>query len=90
VLRESLPAADIKPVVKLVSKGKIAPQREGNGFILEFENGKETNFQVSGVVPANAQAGDTFLVQVSAQYPQAGRFAAKSIGFLEILVVKNK
>jgi len=90
VLREKLPVADIKPEVKLVSKGKIAPQREGNGYLLEFENSKETNFQVSGVVPANAKPGDTFLVQLSARYPKAGRFAAKSIGFLEILVVKNK
>jgi hypothetical protein len=90
VLREKLPAADIKPIVKLVSKGDIAPQRTGNGYVLEFENSKETNFQVSGVVPANAKADDTFLVQLTAHYPKAGRFAAKSIGFLEILVVKNK
>jgi hypothetical protein len=89
VLRKKLPAADLKPAISLVSKGKIE-ERKGEGYLLSFANKKETGFKVSGVVPANAKAGDTFLVQVTAQYPKAGRLPARSVGFLQILAVADK
>jgi len=89
-LREKLPSVDLKPVVALVSKGKIAPQKAGGGYVLNFDNKAETDFTVSGVVPADAKPGDTFLVQLTAQYPQTGRLPARSVGFLEILIVKSK
>jgi len=88
VLRKELPAAYLKPVVTLVSKGKIEEQKAG-GYVLSFENRKETTFKVTGEVPANAKPGDTYLLQLTAHYPKSGRLGAKSIGFLEILVVKE-
>ncbi|MCO5945267.1 hypothetical protein [Mucilaginibacter flavidus] len=88
VLRKKLPSVDLKPVVKLVSKGEIE-DRKGEGYLLRFADKTATGFKVSGVVPANAKAGDTFLVQLTAHYPKTGRVPAKSIGFLQILVVKD-
>ncbi|SHN33294.1 hypothetical protein [Mucilaginibacter sp. OK098] len=88
VLRKKLPSADIKPVVTLVSKGEIQ-DRQGEGYLLTFADKAETGFKVSGVVPANAKAGDTFLVQLTAHYPKTGRVPARSVGFLQILVVKD-
>jgi hypothetical protein len=88
VLRAKLPAADIKPVVSLVSKGKIE-ERQGEGYLLTFADKAQTGFKVSGVVPKDAKAGDTFLVQLTAHYPKTARVPAKSIGFLQILVVKD-
>ena len=89
-LREKLPSANLKPRVNLVSKGKVEDQKDGNGYVLRFENRAETNFEVSGMVPESAKPGDTYLVHVTAHYPKIGRLPAKSIGFTEILVVKGK
>lgn len=88
VLRKRLPSAELKPVVTLVSKGEIE-ERKGEGYLLRFADKTATGFKVSGVVPANAKASDTFLVQLTANYPKIGRLPAKSIGFLQILVVKD-
>ena len=88
VLRKQLPSAELKPVVTLVSKGEIE-ERTGEGYLLRFADKTATGFKVSGVVPASAKAGDTFLVQVTANYPKTGRVPARSIGFLQILVVKD-
>jgi len=88
VLRKKLPSAEIKPVVKLVSKGEIQ-ERQGEGYLLSFVDKAATGFKVSGVVPANAKAGDTFLVQLTAHYPKTGRVPARAVGFLQILLVKD-
>lgn len=88
VLRKKLPVADLKPVIKLVSKGEIE-ERNGEGYLLRFADKTATGFKVAGVVPADAKAGDTFLVQLTAHYPKTGRVPAKSIGFLQILVVRD-
>lgn len=87
-LRKRLASVDIKPVVTLASKGEIK-ERKGEGYVVSFADKAKTGFKVSGIVPANAKAGDTFLVQVTAQYPKTGRVPEKSIGFLQILVVKD-
>lgn len=88
VLRKKLPSADLKPVVKLVSKGEIQ-ERQGEGYLLSFADKTATGFKVSGIVPANAKAGDTFLVQLTAHYPKTGRVPARAVGFLQILNVKD-
>ena len=82
-----LPVADLKTAVTLVSKGKI--KKRGGGYVLDFADKRETKFKVSGIVLASAKAGDTFLVQVTAQYPKEGLMAARSAGFLEVLVVQG-
>ncbi|MEP6613587.1 MAG: hypothetical protein ABJA76_16915, partial [Mucilaginibacter sp.] len=87
-LRAKLPVAEIKPVVSLVSKGEIKDM-QGEGYLLAFADKTQTGFKVSGVVPKDAKPGDTFLVQLTANYPKTGRLPAKSIGFLQILVVKD-
>jgi hypothetical protein len=88
-IMEALPAADLKTVVTLISKGSIEEQKD-SGYILNFADKKETTFKVSGVVPGDGKAGDTYLVQVTAQYPKTGRLPARSVGFLEVLVVNGK
>jgi len=89
-LREKLHLVDLKPTVSLDKQGELSVHPEGNGHLVNFRNKKETKFTVSGIVPENAKPGDTYLFQVTARYPRAGRLAAKTIEFLEILIVKGK
>jgi hypothetical protein len=89
-LRATLPVIDLKPVVSLVSKGNVEVQKAGNSYLLKFADAKQTDFEISGVTPADAKPGDTYLVQVTAQYPKTRSLAAKSVGFLEILIVESK
>lgn len=87
VLRERLPVVDLKPTLSLVSGGQVTEQK--TGYALRFGDKKETNFTISGRVPAGAREGDTYLFQVTAQYPKAGGLAARAVEFLVILVVKK-
>jgi hypothetical protein len=90
VLRKALPVVNIKPELKLASKGEISKQPEANDYVLHFADKKQTNFTVSGVVPANAKVGDIYLFEITATYPKAGRLPAKKVQFLQSLVVKAK
>jgi hypothetical protein len=87
-LRKTLPLADLKPVITLGSRGKLS--EDGKGYLLNFGDRRETNFTVSGIVPADAKPGDTYLVQVTANYPKARGLAAKAVEFLEILLVRDR
>jgi hypothetical protein len=58
--------------------------------LLTFKNKMETAFKVSGIVPANTRPGEIFLFNVTAHYPKTAKLAVKSVGFLAILVVKDK
>jgi len=89
-LRKELPIADVKHTITPVSKGKIEQHKEHGRHILHFENKKETEFKISGVVPENAKPGDVYLVQVNAHYPKHGRKPARTVGFLQALFVKGK
>jgi hypothetical protein len=51
------------------------------------EQGRSSAYTVSGVIPDTAKKGDTFLVTVTAHYPEVERVAAKSVNFLEFLHV---
>jgi len=87
-VRATLPTVELKHEITLVSKGKIEQHSDRSRHILNFEHARDTQFKVSGAVPANAKAGDIYLVQITAHYPKTGRIPAKAVGFLEVLVVK--
>ena len=89
-LRKELPVADIKHEITPISKGRVEQHKERGRHILHFENTRETQFKISGVVPENAKPGDIYLVQVNAHYPKNGRKPARTVGFLEALFVKGK
>ncbi|MGN6640521.1 MAG: hypothetical protein ACTHJ8_16540, partial [Mucilaginibacter sp.] len=55
-----------------------------------FPDGREQDisFEVTGEIPANARSGDVVLMNITAQYPDAGEGPARSIDFLEVIHVK--
>ena len=47
-------------------------------------------FELTGKIPKTAKKGDIVLVKVTASYPRAGEWAARTVEFLEVIHIRNE
>jgi hypothetical protein len=87
-LQHTLKEIDLEPKVTIKGNGKL--KEKDQKYSLDQEKGKSTEYEVSGKIPATAKTGEVFLVTVTAHYPPTKGVAAKSVGFLEVLLVTDK
>jgi hypothetical protein len=85
VLRSTVKPAELDTKVTIEKGGKLVKKEKG--YILHAEAGKSTSYEVSGVIPDTAAAGDIYLLTVTAHYPATKRVPAASVEFLEVLRV---
>lgn len=67
---------------------KIEEKGPNQWHILPNSGEQDISFEVTGEIPANAKPGDVVLMNITAQYPNAGKGPARSIDFLEVIHVK--
>ena len=86
----TLPAIDLKPRVKALGRGKMAPKGAGSWDFSPAAGESSHAFELTGKIPKTAKKGDIVLVKVTASYPRAGEWAARTVEFLEVIHIRNE
>jgi hypothetical protein len=72
--------------LKMKEGGVLEREAEAYWEILP-DGHKDTTFTISGEIPDYAMAGDTIVVKVSVQYPEAINSKARTVAFYEYIHV---
>jgi Kelch motif len=84
-LRASLPEADLG--LRLYAKEATKSTDTGHTWAAAVA-GESGDFYLAGSIPADAQAGDVFLVTVQAHYPATNGACERTVEYLEVIYVK--
>jgi hypothetical protein len=83
-------ASDLTPKLFVTHGLRLEESSPGDWRVFPDRDAETVSLEITGEVPASAKAGDVVLVNVTAQYPAAGRNPARRVGFLEFIHITDK
>jgi hypothetical protein len=83
-------ASDLKPKLLATHGLRLEESASGDWHLFPDRDAETVALEITGEVPASAKVGDVLLVNITAHYPAVGRNAARQVGFLEFIHIKDK